>query len=146
MAKLVINPSWLPESSLCVISTDYARSKKELAIVMLICDRICQKGLMHAITNIEKSRFKILNTVYLENAWCLVYEILHQSIAIQDNLVGVLLDGLLAELPAILDGFFTSTTSDYIGVVGWGWWGATKWRGNTRCVVTLVLWIQWCLN
>ena len=34
----------------------------------------------------------------------------------------VLLNGLLAELPAILD---NSTTSDYIGVVGRGWWGAT---------------------
>ena len=40
--------------------------------------------------------------------------------------------GLLAELPAILDSFFTNTTSDYIGVVGWGWWGATKWRGKTH--------------
>ena len=40
------------------------------------------RGLIHAITNIEKSRFEILNTVYLENAWCLVYEILHQSIVI----------------------------------------------------------------
>ena len=36
------------------------------------------------------------------------YEILHQSIVIQGNSVGVLLDGLLAELPAILDSFFTS--------------------------------------
>ena len=78
-----------------------------------ICDRICQKGLIHAIINIEKSRFEILNTVYLENAWCLVYEILHQSIVIQGNSVGVLFDGLLAELPAILDSFFTSITSDY---------------------------------
>ena len=67
--------------------------------------------------------------MYLENAWCLVYEILH---LIQGNSVGVLLDGLLAELPAILDSFFTSTTSDYIGVVGWGWWGATKWRGKHK--------------
>ena len=63
-------------------------------------------GLIHAIINIEKSRFEILNTVYLENAWCLVYEILHQSIVIQGNSVGVLFDGLLAELPAILDSFF----------------------------------------
>ena len=86
-----------------------------------------KRGLIRAIINIEKSRFEILNTVYLENAWCLVCEILHQSIVIQGNSVGVLFDGLLAELPAILDSFFTSTASDYIGVVGWGWWGATKW-------------------
>ena len=93
-----------------------------------------KRGLIHRITNIEKSRFEILNTVYLENAWCLVYEILHQSIVIQGNSVGVLLDGLLAELPAILDSFSTSTTSDYIGVVGWGWWGAMKWWGkHTLC-------------
>ena len=69
-----------------------------------------KRGLIHAITNIEKSRFEILNTVYLENAWCLVYEILHQSIVIQGNSLGVLFDGLLAESPAILDSFFTSTT------------------------------------
>ena len=65
-----------------------------------------KRGLMHAIINIEKSPFEILNTVYLENAWCLVYEILHQSIVIQGNSVGILFDGLLAELPAILDSFF----------------------------------------
>ena len=65
-----------------------------------------KRGLIHAIINIEKSRFEILNTVYLENAWCLVYEILHQSIVIQGNSVGILFDGLLAELPAILDSFF----------------------------------------
>ena len=99
-----------------------------------------KRGLIHAIINIEKSRFEILNTVYLENAWCLVYEILHQSIVIQGNSVGVLFDGLLAELPAILDSFFTSTASDYIGVVGWGWWGATKWRGkHTLCIHTCIM-------
>ena len=37
---------------------------------LCICDRICQRGLIHAIMNIEKSSFEILNTVYLENAWC----------------------------------------------------------------------------
>ena len=68
--------------------------------------------------------------MYLKNAWCLVYTIPHQSIVIQGNSFGVLFNGLLAELPAILDSFFTSTTSDYIGVVGWGWWGATKWQGK----------------
>ena len=65
-----------------------------------------KRGLIHAVINIEKSRFEILNTVYLENTWCLVYEILHQSIVIQGNSVGILFDGLLAELPAILDSFF----------------------------------------
>ena len=58
--------------------------------------------------------------MYLENAWCLVYEILHQFIVILGNSFGVLFNSLLAELPAILDGFFPSTTSDYIGVVGRG--------------------------
>ena len=49
----------------------------------------------------------------------------------QGNSAGALFDG---ELPAFLDSFFTSTRSDYIGVVGWGWWGATKWRGkHTLC-------------
>ena len=57
--------------------------------------------------------------MHRENAWC---EILYQSIVIQGNSAGALFDGLLAELPAILDNFFTSTTSDYIGVVGRGWW------------------------
>ena len=42
-----------------------------------------KKGLIHAIINTEKSRFEILITVYLKNAWCLVYAIPHQSIMIQ---------------------------------------------------------------
>ena len=33
----------------------------------------------------------------------------------------------VAELPAILDSFLTNTTSDYIGVICGGWWGAMKW-------------------
>ena len=65
-----------------------------------------KRGLIRAIINIEKSRFEILITVYLENAWCLVYEILHQSIVIQGNSAGALFNGLLAELPAFLDSFF----------------------------------------
>ena len=78
---------------------------------------------MHAVINIEKSRFEILNTVYLENSWCLVYEILHQSIVMQGNSVGVLFDGLLAELLAILDSFFHQYhkwlhRSGWLGVVG----------------------------
>ena len=73
--------------------------------------------------------------MYLKNAWCLNYETLHQSIVIQGNSVGVLFDGLLAELPTILDSFFTSTTSDYIGVVG-----ATKWWGkHTLCSHTCIM-------
>ena len=96
-----------------------------------------KRGLIRAFINTEKSRFEILITVYLDNAWCLVYQLLHQSIVIQGNSAGALFDGLLAELPAILDSFFTSTTSKYIGVVGRGWWGATKWRGkHTLCSYT----------
>ena len=51
-------------------------------------------------------------------------------VVIQGNSIGVLSSGLLAELATILDSFFTNTTSDFIGVVGWGWWGATKWWGK----------------
>ena len=65
-----------------------------------------KRGLIHAIITTDKSRFEILVTVYLKNAWCLVYEILHQSIVMQGNSAGALFDGLLAELPAILDSFF----------------------------------------
>ena len=67
----------------------------------------------------------------------LVYAILHQSIVIQGNSIGVLFNGLLVELPA---SFFTSTTSDYIRWLVGG--GATKWRGKyTLCGYT-VLWIH----
>ena len=60
--------------------------------------------------------------MYLKDAWYLVYEILYQSIVIQGNSAGAaLFDGLLAELPVIIGNFFTSITSDYIGVVGRGW-------------------------
>ena len=54
------------------------------------------------------------------------------QLAIQGNSFGVLFNGLLSELPAILDSFFTSATSDYIGMVGWGWWEAMKWQGKTH--------------
>ena len=65
-----------------------------------------KRGLIRAFINTEKSCFEILITVYLDNAWCLVYQLLHQSIVIQGNSAGALFDGLLAELPAILDSFF----------------------------------------
>ena len=97
-------------------------------VVMHICDRICEN--VHCSHN-YKYRFEILKAVYLQNAWCIFYAIL-QSIVIQGNSIGVLSSGLLAELPAILDSFFTNTTSDFIGVVGRGWWGATKWQGKTH--------------
>ena len=59
------------------------------------------------------------------------------NLVIQGNSAGALFNGLLAELPAFLDSFFTSTTSDYIGVVGWEWWGATKWQEkHTLCGYT----------
>ena len=59
-----------------------------------------KNGLILTIINTEKSHFEILITVYLEDACCLVYEILHQSIVIQGNSAGALFDGLLAKLPA----------------------------------------------
>ena len=62
-----------------------------------------KRGLIRAFINTEKSCFEILIIVYLES---LAYELLHQSIVIQGNSAGALFDGLLAELPAILDSFF----------------------------------------
>ena len=59
--------------------------------------------------------------MYLENAQSFFHAILHHSTVIQGNSFGVQFNGLLAELPAILDSFFTSTTSDFggwLGVVG----------------------------
>ena len=41
--------------------------------------RFAKRDLIHAIINTEKPYFEIFITVYLKNAWCLVYEILHQS-------------------------------------------------------------------
>ena len=110
-----------------------------LCLFVYICDWICQKGLIRAIINIEKSCFEILITVYFENAWCLVYAILHQSIVILGNSVGVFFNGLLAELPAILDSFFTSTTSDYMGMIGQGWWGKHMLCSYTCIMDPLVL-------
>ena len=94
-------------------------------------------ALRRTIINIKKSYFEILNTVYLKNAWCPVYVILHQSIVVQDNLIGALelFTGLLAELPTSLGRIFTSTTSNYIGMVGREWWGAMKWWGKNMKAV-----------
>ena len=41
-----------------------------------------------------------------------------KSPPIYSNLFGILFIGLLAELPAILDSFFTNTISDYMWLVG----------------------------
>ena len=54
-----------------------------------------QNGLTRVIIAIKKSNFEVLIIAYLENAWCLVYAILHQSIVIQSNSVDVLFNGLL---------------------------------------------------
>ena len=74
--------------------------------IILYVTGFAKRGLIHAFINTEKSHFEILITVYLDNAWCLVYQLLHQSIVIQGNSAGALFDGLLAELPALLDSFF----------------------------------------
>ena len=57
--------------------------------------------IVRTITNIEKYHFEILKAVYLQNAWCVFYTILRQSIIIRGNSIGVLSSGLLAELPTI---------------------------------------------
>ena len=89
----------------CLVCIYFIMCVCVLCVCLCICDRIRQKGLIRAVINIEKSCFEILITMYLKNAWCFVYTILHQSIVIQGNSVGVLFNGLLAELPAILDSF-----------------------------------------
>ena len=76
----------------------------------------CEKG---SYTCNYKYRFEILNAVYLENAWCHLYAILYRFVVMQDNSMDVLFNGLLDELPNIF-----RYTSDYIGLVGQGWWGA----------------------
>ena len=67
--------------------------------------RFVNRSFIQAIINIKKFHFEILITVYLENVWCFVYTILHQSVVIQGNSVSVLFTGLQAELPTILDSF-----------------------------------------
>ena len=58
----------------------------------------------------------------------------------QNNSISILVIDMLAELPTILDSFFTSTSSDYIGVVGREWWGATNWwRKHTLCNYSCIM-------
>ena len=56
--------------------------------------------------------------------------------------VNQLLNGWIAELPTILDSFLSNTTSDLYGVVGRGWWGATKWRAKHTSVTDIPKWPQ----
>ena len=51
---------------------------------------------------------------------------LHNSPSIYSYTIGVLFNGMLTELPAILE-FFHQYHSDYMGLIGWQWWRATKW-------------------
>ena len=64
--------------------------------VFIYVTGFAKRGLIRAFINIEKSRFEILITVYLDNAWCLVYQLLHQSIVIQGNSAGALFDGFFS--------------------------------------------------
>ena len=61
--------------------------------VVLICDWICKKGLIHAIINIWKYNIEIFNSVYLENDWSYLHVFLHKSIAIQSNSLYLLYTG-----------------------------------------------------
>jgi len=91
-----------------------------LYVICINVIRFAKGDLIRAIISTEKSHFEILITVNLKNAWCPIF---HQSIVIQGNLADALFHSLRAELLAIciLDSFFISTTSDYIGMVGQGW-------------------------
>ena len=71
------------------------------------CDRIC------TYTCNYKYQFEILNAVYLENVWYAIHTILHRSTVIQGNSFGVFFNGLLAELPTILDSFLPIPPSAY---------------------------------
>ena len=76
------------------------------------------------------------------HAWCLVYAIFHQSIVMQGNSVGVLYNGLLSELLAILDSFLPVPQEYHkkLHRSGWsGYWEPQSGRESTCCVVTLVL-------
>ena len=55
------------------------------------------------------------------------------------------MDSYVAELPPILDSFFTgytNTTSIPIGVEGEGWWGAMKWWVKGTCKLRTAKWHQ----
>ena len=65
-----------------------------LNYICIYVTRFAKKGRIRAIMNTEKSYFEILIAEYLDNAWCLVQGILHQSMVIQGNSAGVLFDGL----------------------------------------------------
>ena len=80
------------------------------------------------------------------HAWCLVSTILHQSVVIQGNSVGVLFNGLLAGLHTLI--FFTMQYHKGWLVAGGGEsqsGGEPRSGGeSTHCVVTLVSWIHRC--
>jgi len=42
-------------------------------------------------------------------------------------------DSYVAEMPAILDSFYTTITNDHIGVEVGGWWGDTEVAGFSMC-------------
>ena len=76
--------------------------RTNIQIYVTIFAKMC---VVHKITNNYKYHFEILKAVNLQNALCIFYVILRQSIVIQGNSIGVLSSGLLAELSAILNGF-----------------------------------------
>ena len=88
------------------------------------------KGVLYAQLQI------LLNAVYLENERSFFHAILHHSTVIQGDSFGVQFNGLLAELPAILDSFFTSTTSAGFHRGGWlGVVGSHEVAGKNTCQV-----------
>ena len=104
--------------------------------VGVICDRIHENVHCSHIYKYLEIPFKMFNSKYLESALCYLHAILHKSVVIQDNSVGLLLNGLLAELPAILDSF-----SHYHKLLYRGGWSGVVWshdsdRLNTHQVFT----------
>ena len=86
-----------------------------LAHRIIYVTRFAKRDLIRAIINIEKSCF-VLECMILSMQFSI-------DLYIRSYSVSVLFNGLLAEFPA---SFFTSTTIEYIRVVGLGWWGAMK--------------------
>ena len=76
--------------------------------------------------------------MYLENAQSFFHAFLHHSTVIQGSSFGVQFNGLLAELPAILDSFFTRPPQVISYRGGWlGMVGSHEVAGkNTRQVLT----------